>query len=295
MASKVKIVEKLPNGTGIACVKRVITVGDSQREVVKYTLVRDNDLVAIKDINGDMTGIQFFDTYKVGPNGEVIVGVSKPGLEYYKKVLSKFDIREAQVQVKEVPGGPFNIGPYAKQYFEYSGPYKEIEEIVPSGIGFDYGLINADGVMVIYPSYDSMQFSGEDTCRVGSLWIAGEQKYGFNDVKTGKPITPVCFKIAHGFVSGRALVEYDGKAGCRMGYLDRNKVMTDPSDFSQYANGLAPRYFAGSHPFDSNGRAQVVLSPASLYSRTLRAVVDTDGEIVEYVHNKQLRKNKVTG
>ena len=149
--------------------------------------------------------------------------------------------------------------------------------------------------MVIYPSYDSMKFSGENTCRVGKLWVSGTQKYGFNDIRTGSPITPVCFKVARDFVHERALIEYDGRAGVRIGYLDRNKVMTDPSDFSQYANELSPRFFLGSGSFDNEGRASVVLSEANLYSRALNAVVDTDGKIVEYAHNKQLRKNRVNG
>ena len=67
-------------------------------------------------------GFQFFDYYKLSADGEIIIGIKKTGKEYCDDVLSYFDLSDTQGKTVEVSGGPFNLGPYAKQYYEYIEP-----------------------------------------------------------------------------------------------------------------------------------------------------------------------------
>ena len=65
----------------------------------------------------------------------------------------------------------------------------------------------------------------------------------------GKHITPIIFTRAQPFFESKAAVEYNGK----MGYVDRNKVITNPNNKWEYA--IEPKFdMAGD--FD-NGRAEV--------------------------------------
>ncbi len=124
--------------------------------------------------------------------GDIIIGIKKDGDEYYNRVLSRFDLSDTKVKVTEVSGGPFNIGPYAKPYYDYEMLTKTIEDIIPQSYSFNYGLISRNGVLVIYPAYDEVYFGTENTCILGVLNSMTDLKYGYNDLISGNPITPIC-------------------------------------------------------------------------------------------------------
>ena len=106
-----KVIEQLPDGRVILKIEREIVIQDVSKIITKYAIADKNDIVNILDQNGEMTGIQFFDNYKLNEMGDIIIGIKKDGDEYYKRVLSRFDLSDTEVQVTEVPGGPFNLGP----------------------------------------------------------------------------------------------------------------------------------------------------------------------------------------
>lgn len=272
MSDKLKVVEKFNDGR---CIVKVST-----KMGVKYTFVKGDDLFTLKDLNGDLTGIQFFDGYQINKEGEVIIKVFKKPNEWLG-VLGEFDLSDAMGSSKEVPGGPFNIGPYAKRYYEYKAPTKEVDDIVPQDLKYNYGLVNSEGVLSVYPKYDFMSFGGEGTCVGGELFVCGSLRYGYIDTETGKKITPIRFDVCDSFREGRGLVKINN----RYGFVDREKVMVDCDDKEQYAHNLSPSFFRAT-PF-CDGVTCVVISPATHLTRASKATLDRDGNYVGLVNSNK--------
>lgn len=270
-----EIVEQLPDGKAILEIKREIVIQDKPKIITKYAITDRNGIVNILDQNGEMTGIQFFDNYKINEMGDIIIGIKKDGDEYYNRVLSRFDLSDTKVKVTEVSGGPFNIGPYAKPYYDYEMPTKTIEDIIPQSYSFNYGLISRNGVLVIYPAYDEVHFGTENTCILGMLNSMTDLKYGYNDLISGNPITPICFSKARDFSNERALVMYNRKYG----YVDRNKVMTNPENLEEFADNLAPKFFKATSFQD--GVANVIITPSNHFESSSRVKIDITGNIIE--------------
>ncbi len=282
--ANIEFVEKLTNEKWIVRIKREVVRGSERKTITKYTIADQSGIVHLLDLNGELTGIQFFDWYSINELGDIIIGIKKDWEEYYKRVLSHFDLSDAKLEVTEAPGGPFNIGPYAKQYYDYKYPTKMIEDIIPQSYSFNYGLINRNGVLTIYPTYDCMEFSSEDTCRVGKLENTN-LKFGYHDVLSGDALTPVCFDEAKDFSEGKAVVEFKN----RYGYIDRQKIMRHPDHPNEYANNLAPKFFKATS-FEE-GIAIVITSPSNPFSPSIRAKVNLNGDIVEVLlPNRVLRK-----
>ena len=272
----IEIVEELNNGNLIIRVEKEIVVNNETKKVIKFTIADKNGIVTILDSKGNLSGIQFFDNYSINKFGDIIIGIKKDGEEYYNRILSHFDLSDTKVKITESPYGPFNIGPYYKQYYNYESPTKTIEDIIPQSYSFNYGLINRDGLLVIYPMYDEIKFGTEDTCIVGLLNYSKVLKFGYKDILSGNDITPVCFDMAVNFSYSRALVKYEGKYG----YINRKKIMTNPENYDEYAKKLSPRFF-GATPFIDDGVATVVIFPGDRYNSSARVKIDTNGEIIE--------------
>lgn len=238
--SNVEIIEKLPNGNLIVKIENQVpkTGTNEFNTIVKFALANENGLVNLVDLNNNLLGFQFFDTYTLNENGEVIIGIKKTGKEYYEDVLSHFDLSDTQAKAIKLPDGPFNIGPYAKQYYEFIEPTKVVDDIVPQSYSYNFGLINKEGMVVIYPVYDNIEFGNEGTCIVGKL-ASDDLLFGYVDINSGNFITPICFESAYEFHDNRAVVEYKGKYG----YIDRNKVILNPKNNEEYAEHLYPRFF----------------------------------------------------
>lgn len=274
--SNIEVVEQLPNGKKIIKITREIKVQEEIKKIIKFTIADENGIVPILDTDGELTGIQFFDNYALNEFGDIIIGIQKEVEEYLSRILSKYDLSETGVQVTEAPGGPFNIGPYAKPYYEYEWPTKKLEDIVPQSYSFNYGVINRDGLLSIYPTYDYMRFGNENTCIVGLLTTG--LKCGYNDLTSGSAITPVCFNEAMDFSEGRARILYKN----RYGYLDRNKVMNNPENHDEYAENLAPQFFKATE-FE-NGTAMVVINKGNHFNNgSMRAKIDLNGGIIEFL------------
>lgn len=285
MSNNMEVVETLKNGNFIVKIETVIEKEGEDVVITKYALANQGELVSIRDAKGNISVVQMFDVYHVNEAGDIIIGTKKSGREYYDRVLSHFDLSETKMQAVEVPGGPFNIGPYAKQYYEYTYPTKRVEDIVPDELSYNYGLISRDGILCLYPAYDSIVFGNEDTCIVGNLGVVENLDYGYFDLLSKEFLSPICFSRAEKFNDGRALVKH---RRC-FGYLDRNKVLINPNDNSQYATNLEPKYMRASSFKD--GKAIVCLMQATHLTQALKAYIGVDGEIVGFVpRNKMYRK-----
>ena len=283
----IEIIEQLANGKLIIKIEKEIVVQKETKKEIKFTIADKNGIVNILDSKGELSGVQFFDNYLLNESGDIIIGIKKDGDEYYKRILSHFDLSDTKVKMTEVPYGPFNIGPYAKQYYDYEYPTKTIEDIVPQSYSFNYGLINRNGLLVIYPAYDEIKFGSENTCRIGLLEVT-RLKFGYNDILSGDAITPVCFDTAMDFSEERAVVEYKN----RYGYIDRQKIMINPESSDEYAEHLAPRFFKATNFKD--GTAIVIITPSNYFNSSIRAKIDTNGNIVEFLnYAKVLRKRKM--
>lgn len=285
----IEIVEELSNGNLIIKVEKEIVVNNGTKKVIKFTIADKNGIVNILDSKGDLSGIQFFDNYSLNKFGDIIIAIKKDGVEYYNRILSHFDLSDTEVKMTEVSDGPFNIGPYYKQYYNYEYPTKTIEDIIPQSYSFNYGLINRDGLLVIYPIYDKIKFGTENTCIVGLLNSSTNLEFGYKDILSGNDITPVCFDVAKNFSDGRALVKYQDKYG----YIDREKIMINPKNTDEYAEKLSPRFF-GATSF-KNGVATVVTSLGDRFSFSNRVKIDTSGNIVELLSQPKVFRKKKFG
>lgn len=272
--SNVEIIEKLPSGKLVVKIENHVQKcgSDETHIMVKYALADKNGLINIFDSNNNLLGFQFFDTYSLNELGEIIIGIKKSGKEYYQEVLSKFDLSDTEVKTIKLGSGPFNIGPYARDYYEFISPTKTIEDIVPDNYSYNFGFINKEGVLIVYPSYDYIEFGNEGTCIVGKLNYKN-LLFGYVDTNDGKFITPVCFKSANNFYDNRAVVEYKGKYG----YIDRNKVIVDPKNNEEYADGLYPRFFKA-YDFE-NGIAIAGYNRATHLTQSSYAEIDKTGII----------------
>lgn len=285
-STQMEVVEKLVNGRLIIKVEKEIVVQGKIKKIIKFTIADKNGIINLLDSKQELSGIQFFDCYYVNEYGDVIIGLKKDGEEYYNRVLSHFDLSETELQVIEAPSGPFNIGPYSKQYYNYIYPTKKIEDIIPQSYKYNYGLINRNGLLVIYPVYDQIVFGAEDTCRLGLL-SGTRLKYGYNDLLSGIAITPICFDSALDFSEGRAVVEFNDKYG----YIDRKKIMNSPGNANEYAKNLAPRFLFASS-FD-NGSATVYVNDGNIFGSLLAMKVGLNGEISEVINSSNyLRKRE---
>lgn len=278
MSKKIKVVHKFEDG------RSIIEVATKLGK--KYTFVKDNDLYPLNDLDGNMSGIQFFDDYEVSDDGDVIIKLFKNPNEWLR-VLKEFDLSDAQAVYTEVPGGPFNIGPYAKQYFDYKAPTKKVDDIVPSRLKYSYGVVNSEGVLTVFPQFDDMYFVGEGACAAGNLFCCGDCRYGYLDCTTGKAFTPMAFDEAHPFSEERAIVKYKRQYG----FIDRCKIMTDANDNDQYAKGLAPTFHRVT-PFQ-DGRATVTIGMGSIYGRAPKFFVDKNGEYISCVTRKHQYVKKI--
>lgn len=265
MSNKIETVHKFKDGR--------LLIKISTKLGAKYAFAKGKDILLLKDNDGDISGIQFFDDYKISEDEEVIIKVLKRPDEWYN-TLRHFDLSDTTVQATEVPGGPFNIGPYAKQYYKYKMPTKTIDDIIPKKLKYSHGLVNSKGTLTVYPQFDEMRFSGDATCIAGNLFVCGSCKYGYLDCETGKALTPMEFEEAHNFSEERAIVKYKN----RYGFIDRCKVMTDAKDNKQYAEGLHP-YFYRVTPFQ-DGVTTVVTSPANIFCGESSLCLDRNGNFV---------------
>ncbi len=68
-----EIVEQLPDGKAILEIKREIVIQDKPKIITKYAITDKNGIVNILDQNGEMTGIQFFDNYKIMKWGTLLL------------------------------------------------------------------------------------------------------------------------------------------------------------------------------------------------------------------------------
>lgn len=263
MKRNIEVVEKLANGNSIIKVEEI-------NRRIKYAIANEGGIINISDLNGNISGIIFFDKYRLNEFGDIIIGVEKDCEEYIQRVLSHYDLSDTQYQELEKTGGPFNIAPGSRLYCDIIYPTKTIDDIVPQSYRYNYGLINRNGFLSIYPEYDDMQFGNEDTCIVGNL-SSVNLKFGYIDILTGNLITPVCFKEARSFNCNRAVVKYN-----RMyGYLDRNKIMEDPKEIGEYADNLEPKFFSASD-FE-NDEAEVCIMPANHLSKSVKVVINPEG------------------
>lgn len=284
----IEIVEKLPNEKMIVRVEQEIEIPQDDKKIikkiVKFAMADKNGTINISDLNGNFSEIHFFDTYKVNELGDVIIGVKKDACEYNERVLSHYNLDETRTEVKKSPGGGFDIGPYAKEYYEIKEPTKNIEDIVPQSYSFNYGIINRYGQLTIYPLFDDIQFGNEDTCIVGLIG-GSNLKFGYNDIITGKYITPVCFNKAGKFNDGRAVVRYERKYG----YIDRDKIITNPKNSNEYAENLEPKFFWASDFKD--GEASVCVALANHFTSSVNAKIDQSGTIWFVSDAKTYRKS----
>lgn len=281
----VEIVEKLPNGKFIIKIENQVQ-NHRIDSVVKFALADKNGIINIVDLNNELLGFHFFDTYDLNESGEIIIGIKKAAKDYIENILSQFDLSDTEVKTIEVSGGPFNVGPYAKQCFDYIYPTKTVDDIVPHSYSYNFGLINQEGVLIIYPSYEYIEMGNENTCIVGILEV-GDLMMGYVDTNTGKNITPICFNEANKFYDNRAVVKYHRKYG----YIDRNKIIINPDNKDEYANELYPQFFRAN---DFNeGLAMAGVIPRSPFDQACYAEIGQTG-IISIVSEKtlQLKKNK---
>lgn len=275
MNSNIKIKEKLPNG------KYIVYIENKMGE--KFAIADENGIIPIYDLDNNIAGIQYFDNYKINEFGDIIIGIEKT-YEQYEEILANFDLSETEAKIIENSEGPFNIGPYEKRYYEYIAPTKTIDEIVPVTLKYNYGVVNRNNILSVYPIYDIAYFSNEDTCVTGNY----KEGLGYKSVINGEDITPECFEKAFSFYEDKAVVCYKKK----FGYIDRNKIMTNPDDNSQYANNLEPRFLNAG--YFKNNEATVMIKNFGKKFPFHGCKIDCNGNIIEHFGkcNNQVRKRK---
>lgn len=265
--NNIEVVDELTNGRRIVKIEKKIIVHNETKRVIKFTIADRNGLVNILDSKGHLSGIQFFDCYFLNEFGDIIIGIKKDGEEYYKRVLVPFYLSNEKLNYDD----PFNIG--------------SIENIIPQSYAFNYGLINRNGLLVIYPSFDQIEFGSLNTCRLGFL-CETNLKLGYNDLLSGNSITPICFDVAMDFSEGKAIVGYKNSYG----YIDRQKHMNDPKNPDEYADNLSPRFVRATDFKD--GTAMVISNPSFCVFKRLK--INIDGDILEILPPARVvRKRKM--
>lgn len=197
------------------------------KKVTKYNVMKPT---------GSLVCDNWFDTYRVSDEGEVIFGVLK-NVTDYERTLSLYNLEEIGPKLVPTETGRMLVG----------GP--SLEETVKELYKYSYGFINKSGNVVIQPIHDNIEFGSDNTCIVSRIDTL--ISYGYFDSEDGHQIAPIAFSQAHDFYDGLARVKYRHKYA----FIDRNKVMTDASDASQY--GIAPMVGAVGNFVD--GKAKVVV------------------------------------
>lgn len=277
----VNVKKVLPNGYKIVeIISNVKTYEDKEfviKKVKKYALADDNGVVVLKDVNGNLVPITYFDNYKVDKAGNIIIGVKKEGKEVYDRLIHEFDITETLHRTKTNYHLRNGIIWEDK---ESIWPSKTIDDIIPKEYYFNYGVINKEGILSIYPVYDYACFANENSCILGNLAGIKELKkliYGYADIITGEFITPIEFKTTGKFYNKRAAVSVKrkGSVSPRFGYVDRDKVITDVNKDDQYAAGLHPMFHRATD--FKKGVAKVCIVPGTILTRPSYIDVDVDG------------------
>lgn len=87
------------------------------------------------------------------------------------------------------------------------------------------------------------------------------------------------------FSEKKAAVQYKN----RYGYIDRQKIMTNPKNSDEYAENLAPKFFNATDFKD--GFATVIITPNDIFNSSRRVKIDLKGNIIEFLpHAKLVRK-----
>lgn len=204
-----------------------------KKKVVKYNVMKPN---------GSLVCDIWFDTYKTSPEGEVIFGYEKTASEY-ERILHLYDLEKVGAKIVPTTTGKMLV----------NGP--SLEEVVADIYKYSYGFINKEGNLVIEPVHDFIEFSTEDSCIVTRVDVL--IRYGYFDTVDGHQIAPIKFSKANDFAEGLARVRYMNKYA----FIDRNKVMEDTKDNSQY--GIPPMDGAVGNFVD--GKARVVIGNISTH------------------------------
>lgn len=251
MEKNINIIKNLPNNWKIVRINYSIRIYNHEKSkftnkvIKKYALMDDKGSLNIKDIDGNLIPTLYFDKFKTDKLGNVIIGIKKEGKEFYKRIARYYDSE------------------------------KNVCEIIPQEYFYDYGIINKDGVLSIYPSFDYLEFANENACITGEILLESTLTYGYIDIITGNFITPMRFRDANKFYNKRARVKIED----RYGYIDRDKIMTDTNDKKQYAEKLYPQFNrAGDF---KNGVATVRIGFAPPICPGHDITIDTEGKYVD--------------
>lgn len=249
-----EIVEQLSNGIAVVKIEIITDTGNKRNF---YTLLNDGQLFDLIDLNGNLSNVHFFDTYEVNQNNEILIGILRNHNNYCKNVMPLFELNEDKC---------------------------------PSRYDYLYGAINSNGCLAIYPERDYISFGNENTCIVGNLcpYSPSLLKYGYVDLNSGVQLTPVCFDEALGFSENKAAVKYNGK----WGYVDRTKIISIPSNFSEYPSNLWPRFIRVSS--FANNKATVVPFRGNIFEEAPVFEINHEGEIIpdSIQFRKRQRPNK---
>lgn len=286
----INVKKVLPNGYKIIEVINKIKVYENKKfvvkEVKKYALADNNDPIILKDINGNLVPMLYFDNYKVDSEGNIIIGIKKEGKEVYDRVINQFDLSDTRCSSEtdyDLIGG--RVVTNTKHY----SPTKKIDDIIPKEYYFNYGVINKEGLLSIYPIYDYICFSNENTCIVGNLWVEEDLKYGYVDITTGDFITPIEFNEARKFYDKRAVVGISARSlKLSFGYVDRDKVITNVNNNNEYAKGLEPKFHNVTDFKD--GVATVCISVPTLMSSAKYVDVDAQGNYINNTYRNRIKR-----
>lgn len=276
----IEIVEALGNGNVIVRIERSILIpdgrGQSENQVL-FALADKDNLVTIKDCNGLCAGVQFFNSYTIDDLGNIIIGVLKSGKEYYKRILSNYDLTEKQCRIIEYDKESKKTNDFVKETCQKCVFLtKDIEDIVPESLSFNYGLIGEDGTLFLYPLFDSLEYSLDDTYRVGRMDNLLRFEYGYYDIRDKQFLTPICFYEAYDFHCKRARVKYEKE----FGFIARDKVLNNPYHPDQYAEGLHPQFYSATDFED--GITRVLYSEGKRFYSSAEDYIDVEGTNVRF-------------
>lgn len=75
-----------------------------------------------------------------------------------------------------------------------------------------------------------------------------------------------------------------------MDIKNRNKIITNPNNHDEYSDNLDPKFCIAT-PF-INGTANVVLAHGNHFNNSIRAKIDSKGNIVEFINHARVLKRK---
>lgn len=192
--------------------------------------------------DGTIISDEWFDTYEDDCYGNCIIGFIRTNLEYSQLMKIPVYCSEEMDMLCE--------------------PYT-----------YRYGAINSKGILSVQPIYDRLTFNNED-----SFIGYHNGKLGYIDSITGKHITPIVFSHAQPFFENKAAVEFNGQ----MGYVDRNKIMKNPNNKTEYA--IEPKYDIADD-FE-NGYAEVSINGQDY-------LIDKNGNICPKMTNQEEQLKKI--